>query len=103
MATATSDSDVKYSFGPLPSLLGRGPVGEAASSPAGDSPSPLPILDLASGASLPLLCDDLPLPGQGMFTTRSGAADPADLAPGALWLEGEVILCACPECRATMN
>lgn len=104
MATATPDSDLKFSFGPLPSLAGCGQGGEAASAWGRSLPDRLPFFDLASDAPLP------PFPEASEFPSLPTAAPapvretpPTDLAPGAIWLEGEVIMCGCPECRAPMT
>ena len=100
MATATRDSDLAHRFGPMPNLTVLAPGGDG-----GASSSPLlEVFDLTSDAPLPELSNELWLP----TPPRPAPGQPPDATPheaalGTIWLEGEVVLCACPECRAPMT
>jgi hypothetical protein len=67
--------------------------------PAGDSPHApvypareLPVLSLESNAPLPVLADP-----------PKAKPAPASARRGKFWLDGNAILCACPDCRAPMT
>jgi len=89
----TSDSSLCFRLLPLPSK---------ESDPASkvESASSLAVIDLASDEPLPTLPDDGSPAGNGdsPLVSRSGRAD-----SGMFWLEGDALMCACPDCRAPMS
>ncbi len=95
MATQlTSDSNLDFRLIPLHES------GEIA---ADELPSldDLPIIDLSSDQPLPEVPDDAnlaPLP-----TPSAAPEEAVGRASGAIWLEGDVLMCACPDCRAPMS
>lgn len=111
------DSELQHSFGPqeigfdyLPLEL-TPPDGAALRTQPSER---LPFFDLAS--SEPLNLPDLngngsPPPAEptGRPTRKSalnhanGKSPSTDRSPGTLWLEGDVLMCACPDCRAPMS
>lgn len=108
MATQTQDSELQHSFGPqeigfdyLPLEL-TPPDGTAVRT---QPSAKLPFIDLNS--SSPFELPDLPAsaataPAQSPVRKANGK--PAgDRSPGTLWLEGDVLMCACPDCRAPMS
>jgi len=79
------------------------PLGESDDQAADGLPAidELPVIDLSSEEPLPDIPDDANL-----------APPPAASAPteeevtrhrGSIWLEGDVLMCACPDCRAPMS
>ncbi len=109
---ADRDSSLQFNFVPAgeagafapPWMDGRAEIG-----PADD----LPMFDLLSEGPLPPLPDDASAPA-----AESKPAPPAPLTPqkkterdgdgavspsGQFWLEGDVIMCACPDCKAPMT
>src|SRR4051812_48660378 len=102
MATATSDSDLRYGFGPLPNFTEFAAVGDAAPTNGTAPAGPLQVYDLVSEAPLPAFPDELPNPPLATFPSQQSATPRREYAPGTIWLDGAVILCACPECRAPM-
>lgn len=103
MATATPDSG-KRTFGPSPGLAGAGRGIDFLPVPGGAQVELLPYFDLGSSVPLPAVPDLVTLDALGSGWARYVPTEsPADLAPGAIWLDGDVILCACPECRAPMT
>jgi len=77
--------------------LGR--PGEVAFSPAA-SDIPIPFIDLA--ASGPLEVPELPAALPPSSLQASHGAHPSGAA-GQLWLCGDVLMCACPDCGAPMS
>jgi hypothetical protein len=89
--------------------------------PAGD----LPVLDLSSTDPLPFDLNEIareptaapamPAPAAATMPAPWSAAAPAPPAPagegdeffespdGSIWLRGEVLMCACPDCTAPMS
>lgn len=106
MATdAHHDSRLEFSIGPLAD------PGEAALfdlPPSDDLLRPeLPVIDLASNEPLPQLPDNARLhppptydPPLGHVATE---VDAAGRTPGEIWLDGDVLMCPCPDCRAPMS
>ena len=108
MASAHQDSELQHSFAP-------GEIGFdflPLDLPAGDAPpvptSPrnlLPVLDLNSTGPLP----ELGTNGNGVAAAKestaraNGHAAKAAQSPGKIWLDGDAIFCACPDCRAPMS
>lgn len=97
MSQADRHSDLLFDFGP------KGLPGEAAPLdwvPAESRPfdsrvaDPLPTLDLSSSTPLPA---NLPAAANG----TPAATTPA--SRGGFWLDGDVLMCTCPECRAPMS
>lgn len=98
MSQANQHSDLRFDFGP------KGLAGEGAPLdwvPADSRPfdsqvsHPLPTLDLGSTSPLPA---NLP--------TQNSAGTPASTTPassGGFWLDGDALMCPCPECRAPMS
>lgn len=98
MSRANQHSDLLFDFGP------KGLAGEGAPLdwvPADSRPfdsqvaDPLPTLDLASTTPLP-----------ASIPPSNGRGTPASTTPpsvGGFWLDGDVLMCPCPECRAPMS
>ncbi|HND51282.1 MAG TPA: hypothetical protein PLV92_02755, partial [Pirellulaceae bacterium] len=74
---ASAPHDSRYDLFPIGDGNGAAPAG--ATSPVLPPPSPMP--------STPSLAD-------GGSTSR---------AAGEIWLQGDTLLCACPDCRAPMS
>jgi hypothetical protein len=97
MSQADRHSDLLFDFGP------KGLGGEAAPLdwvPAASRPfdsrvvDPLPTLDLNSSTPLPA---NLPTAANGTPASTTPASR------GGFWLDGDVLMCTCPECRAPMS
>ncbi|MDA1054126.1 MAG: terpene cyclase/mutase family protein [Planctomycetota bacterium] len=93
MANSDHDSDLYVSFGLI----------DAPDSTLGTTaPSALRIVDLDSS-------EPLELPEETAYSAAAfKSGEPADtipsgLAAGQLWLNGGVLMCACPDCRAPMS
>jgi len=87
MSNATADS----SFDLLPVRL---PPGVAP-----PPPEPLPVVDLSSDGPLPIdLAEVQSREPQPLGETRFVPAHAADSS--SVWLNGDVLMCACPDCRA---
>jgi hypothetical protein len=92
MATQlTSDSDPQFHLVPSVPPAGQDPFDACA-------PDHLPIVDLASDDPLPALTAE-------PWAPRSAVPDAAPVLRGAhaLWMEGDVLMCACPDCQAPMS
>ncbi|MGM0487816.1 MAG: prenyltransferase/squalene oxidase repeat-containing protein [Planctomycetota bacterium] len=70
----------------------------------------LPIIDLDSSGPLPDLAEPLPSepsPGECPDSNVAGRAKPEAVSDGgassAFWLDGNVLMCACPDCGAPMT
>lgn len=77
--------------------------------PVGDSMRPadreprgeLPVVDLASDTPLPAMDQPGPIaPAAAVPTVVSASAAERS---GTFWLDGDVLMCACPDCRAPMS
>lgn len=107
MATQAQDSELQHSFGPqeigfdyLPLEL-TPPDGTAVrTQPA----AKLPYIDLNSNTpfELPEAPPESASPSSRPAKKTNGKSQ-ADRSPGTLWLEGDVLMCACPDCRAPMS
>lgn len=62
----------------------------------------LPVIDLTSAGPLPALVHSGSRPAQDRGATAGARAAEASREPGALWLDGNVLMCACPRCRAPL-
>lgn len=105
---AHQDSELQHSFGPGEVTFDYLPLESttAPNLPVNVQPeNRLPVFDLASTGPLelpPALTTNVaPAPAQRQVP-RSSAQVKARGA-GEIWLEGDVILCACPDCRAPMS
>ncbi|MFN0016778.1 MAG: prenyltransferase/squalene oxidase repeat-containing protein [Pirellulaceae bacterium] len=107
MATQTQDSELQHSFGPqeigfdyLPLEL-TPPDGTAVrTQPA----AKVPFIDLNSSApfELPEAAPQVSAPAPRPPRKTNGKPQ-SERSPGTLWLEGDVLMCACPDCRAPMS
>ena len=107
MATQAQDSELQHSFGPqeigfdyLPLEL-TPPDGTAVrTQPA----AKVPYIDLNSNTpfELPEAPPESPSAPSRPAKKTNGKPQ-ADRSPGTLWLEGDVLMCACPDCRAPMS
>ncbi len=92
MANSDHDSDLYVSFSLLdvPERIIEAPTRPTIRVIALDSTDPLELPTESPHAAAPKL---------------SPAADviPSGLAPGQIWLNGGVLMCACPDCRAPMS
>jgi hypothetical protein len=110
MAQAQQDSELQHSFGPrevgfdfLPLELPN-----AAAPPVPTSPrNVLPVLDLNSTGPLPELGTNGREFGRAADVSppvrRGHREADASRSPGRIWLDGDAIFCACPDCRAPMS
>ena len=110
MATQTQDSELQHSFGPqeigfdyLPLEL-TPPDGAAVRTvPA----AKIPYIDLDSNT--PFELPEAPpepvssVPAAPRRPRKANGKPQTDRSPGTLWLEGDVLMCACPDCRAPMS
>ena len=64
-------------------------------------PSEIPILDLASDA--PLELPEAPAESTSDLDSAAAPMPPSGLRAGQLWLNGDVLMCACPDCGAPMS
>src|SRR5262245_22594353 len=107
MATQ-QDSELQHSFGPqeigfdyLPLEL-TPPDGVAVrTAPA----AKIPFIDLDS--TTPFELPEAPPEPVSQPSSRplrkANGKTQTDRSPGTLWLEGDVLMCACPDCRAPMS
>ena len=106
MASAQQDSELQHSFGPGEVGFDFLPldVPAAGAPPVPTSPrNVLPVLDLNGTGPLPeLAAGNGAAKGAGRSNGQALAArsETATKAPGKIWLEGDAIFCACPDCRA---
>ncbi len=71
----------------------------------------LPVFDLLSDAPLPAVPDELTIkppaarlrPPSDAGTAFKVPTGPLDQSRGAIWIEGDVLMCGCPDCRAPMT
>lgn len=68
----------------------------------------IPMLDLDSSDPLPSDLPEqalatVPTPPAADVAGFDGSAGAQGRAPGSIWLEGDVLLCACPDCSAPMS
>lgn len=95
MATQlTSDSSLDFRLIPLnesDDFDGEGPF----------SPDELPVIDLSSDAPLPEIPQDANLPR--LPTPFAPPGEAIGRGSGTIWLEGDVLMCACPDCHAPMS
>ncbi len=61
----------------------------------------LPVIDLSSDRPLPDIPEDANLAPLPMPSAPLG--DAIARGSGTIWLEGDVLMCACPDCRAPMS
>jgi hypothetical protein len=112
MAAAPQDSELQHSFGPGEIGFDFLPLSDAAPRelPVPTEPAPpVPVFDLSGSGPLPdLAADSLRsvapaaegmLSGSGLARTHNRQSR----AAGEIWLAGDAILCACPDCRAPMS
>lgn len=104
MASAHQDSELQHSFGPnefgfdfLPLDL---PTAETPPLPTSPR-NVLPVFDLNSKGPLPEAPPPLPVIGKANRSAKSANGQPQ--TAGQLWLDGDSIFCACPDCRAPMS
>ena len=97
MATQlTSDSSSEFRLVPLDG-------GAAADASTQPSYRDLPVIDLSSDEPLPDIFDGpigKPAPAAA---SPSVAAGPSSRGKGTLWMDGDVLMCACPDCHAPMS
>ncbi|HUG66813.1 MAG TPA: hypothetical protein VMM76_03610 [Pirellulaceae bacterium] len=93
MATSDHDSDLYVSFG-LIDAPHRTP--EAPTPPA----IRIIALDSADPWELP---EETPYAARTFRPSQAVDSIPAGLTPGNVWLNGDVLMCACPDCRAPMS
>jgi hypothetical protein len=106
MALGQQDSSFELAFVPYGNADGGAPRADALG-----SPRDLPLLDLNSTDPLPNDLPDTPLPtffpsapqGESFAALSLGLTHNGPRAPGSLWLQGDVLMCACPECAAPMS
>lgn len=109
MSRTNRDSELNHSFGP--NEIGFDFLPLEASNP--DIPLPtkprlaLPVFDLASDTKA--LPPTAPAPGSAALSTLAGPP-PAmrggktnGAAPAKFWLDGDTVLCACPDCKAPIS
>ena len=100
MASA-QDSELAHSFGPHEIGFDFLPLEDPAAGPLPlptRPAAPMPALDLSSTGPLPEV-DHEP---NGSAAARTNGKSHTRSA-GEIWLEGESIFCACPDCRAPMS
>jgi len=90
----TSDSNLDFR---LISLDESGDV-DAQGLPSLDE---LPVIDLSSDQPLPDIPDDSHFSLPSIVSAPAGAA--IVRGSSGIWLEGDVLMCACPDCRAPMS
>jgi hypothetical protein len=97
MATQlTSDSSTEFRLVPL-----DGPA--AAHAPNAASFRDLPVIDLTSDEPLPEIPDGYVGDFSGVAVSPEVATGPRLRGKGTLWMEGDVLMCACPDCQAPMS
>ncbi|HUE74810.1 MAG TPA: prenyltransferase/squalene oxidase repeat-containing protein [Pirellulaceae bacterium] len=114
MATSPpQDSELAHSFGPQE--IGFDYLPLELTPPEGfglrTRPAPsVPVIDLASSGPLALPAAAEPAPakanGNGGAAARHSGIQARNGVPaygGKFWLEGDVLLCACPDCQAPMS
>src|SRR5262245_66385422 len=110
MATSPpQDSELAHSFGPqeigfdyLPLELTPPQGFDVRTQPA----ERLPVYDLASDAPLALPALNASPPADANGSPVKKAASPGKVRErplGTLWLDGDVLMCACPQCQAPMS
>lgn len=99
MSTQTNqDSELQHSFGPGEVGFDFLPLQAAADAPLPTQPvAMVPTFDLRSSLPLPALTDLPVVPAPPPPTNGSVNGKPR------FWLDGETILCGCPDCRAPMS
>ncbi len=91
---ANRDSGLEHSIGPMTPGHDLLPVDVTSSGHISLSP-PIPVLSLRSNQPLPDFADSQPRkPEPSVARPRS---------PGEVFLDGDVIMCACPDCQAPMS
>ena len=89
----TSDSSLSFRLLPLSE--------SGADSASGDATVQTPaVIGLSSAGPLPKLPDDA---SPAVATVAPGDANAGQAAPRMFWLEGDALMCACPDCRAPMS
>lgn len=120
------DSELQHSFGPLEIGFDFLPL-EASAAEAAPLPTRpgerVPMLDIQSSGPLVLPPESAAAPAADPSPPRTGRANgqqsgkqngqpngqktssppAADRSPGTIWLDGDVIMCACPDCRAPLS
>jgi hypothetical protein len=94
---ATQDSNLQLSF--APAAVVRVPPDDPPRRPA-RSGAAMPVFDIRSNEPLPSV-PETTLPSLGELARGSGADGPR--RGGSLWLAGDALMCACPDCRAPMT
>ncbi|WP_425615038.1 prenyltransferase/squalene oxidase repeat-containing protein [Anatilimnocola sp. NA78] len=99
MSTQTNqDSELQHSFGPGEIGFDFLPL-QTTSAPLPTQPeTTIPTFDLQSSSELPSLTDALPVVERPII-----AASPNGRGQTRFWLDGETILCSCPDCKAPMS
>jgi hypothetical protein len=97
MSTQTNqDSELQHSFGPGEVSFDFLPLSAASDAPLPTVPvTPVPTFDLGSETPLPPLSDLPPV----LPPSTNGSAN----GKRRFWLDGETVLCGCPDCRAPMS
>jgi hypothetical protein len=89
----TSDSSLSFRLLPLSE--------SGADSASGDALVQAPaVIGLSSAGPLPTLPDDA---SPALATVAPGDANAGQAASKMFWLEGDALMCACPDCRAPMS
>jgi hypothetical protein len=106
MASAEHDSSFSLHFISMDDKSETGPLDVAA-------PDAMEFFDLNSDSPLPNFPDDpraplptinaAPRPLAQASLTGSAPTEPAQEGEGGIWLSGDSLMCACPECRAPMT
>ncbi len=96
MSTQTNqDSELQHSFGPGEVGFDFLPLQAASDAPLPTQPeATVPTFDMRSSAPLPAL-DNLP--------KATEPPPPATNRKARFWLDGETVLCGCPDCKAPMS
>lgn len=97
MANSDNDSDLFMGFGAMDAFDASTEIPE---------PAELPIIDLNS--TEPLEFPEEKFDGTEDFSAELSArsaspAIPSGVSPGQIWLNGDALMCACPDCRAPMS
>lgn len=106
MAQGHHDSSFELTFVPISGGGSTAPLDADA-----PQPGAMPVLDLDSSGPLPADLPEVPLPGPPEVSAGESLAAAAfdrqdkrrGRAPGSLWLQGDVVMCACPDCSAPMS
>ena len=114
MAQAHHDSSFELTFLPIGGDDAHAPSGNGNGNGRSDKDrvTEIPMLDLDSDGPLPTFEQERPLPTlppPGFDSPSLAAASLPQAksnhgrAPGSLWLQGDVLMCPCPDCHAPMS